>query len=157
MTTAAQLKRELKAIGLDLPTGNDLGTPLLIRHMAKELAGTFYSEAEGQSMVFGSELMDRRRSKAFRDTYPTWEHYKFGIQVGIDRLTGKQAYKIDRPAWHYFVGLARKLLVKKLGDPAYPEHKKEVIYEALMQDNKNRNKPVAQELLQRRFDGQRLN
>jgi len=74
-------------------------TERTVRSVAKELMGTFYEEAGGD--LFGTAPEDRARSKAFRETFPTLEHFKKGYQVGKDGRI-----KRDQPGWKFFVTLA---------------------------------------------------
>lgn len=122
-------------------------TERTIRSVAKELAGAFYEQAAGD--MFGDAPEDRERSKRFRETYPTWEHYKNGWQV---LPNGK--IKQDQPGWKYFVTLARARLVQMLNDPATKQHMKDAIYKALLEEHEKSTSPLAQELLQRRLNGQ---
>lgn len=118
-------------------------TERTIRHLAKELAGIFYEQAGGD--LFGSAPEDRERSKRFRETYPTWEHYKLGIQVLPDGRT-----KVDKPGWMYFVTIARARLVQMLQDPTQ-KHLHDAIYKSLLEEHEKSTSPMAQELLQRRL------
>jgi len=121
-------------------------TERTIRNVAKELAGAFYEQSAGD--IFGTAPEDRERSKRFRQTYPTWEHYKKGYQV----LPNGQI-KIDQPGWKYFVTLARARLVQMLQDPTLTAPMKDAIYKALLEEHEKSTSPLAQELLQRRLNG----
>ncbi len=118
-------------------------TERTIRSVAKELAGVFYEQAGGD--LFGTAPEDRERSKRFRETYPTWRHYRDGIQVLPDGRT-----KTDRPGWTYFVTLARARLVQMLQDPT-KKHLHDSIYKALLEEHEKSTSPMAQEVLQRRL------
>lgn len=120
-------------------------TERTIRHLAKELAGTFYEQAGGD--LFGNAPEDRDRSKRFRQTYPTWEHYRDGIQVLPNGQT-----KLDQPGWMYFVTLARARMVQMLQDPT-KSNLHEAIYKSLLEEHEKSTTPQAQELLQRRLNG----
>lgn len=121
-------------------------TERTIRTLAKELAGIFYEQAGGD--LFGTEPADRERSKRFRQTYPTWEHYKNGVQVLPDGRTRQ-----DQPGWLYFVTLARARLVQMLQDPMTSQSVKDGIYKALLEEHEKSTSPAAQEVLQRRLNG----
>lgn len=118
-------------------------TERTVRHLAKELAGAFYEQAAGD--LFGTTKEDRERSARFRSTYPTWEHYKKGIQVLPDGST-----RLDRPGWTYFVSLARARMVQMLSDPT-KAHLHDAIYKALLEEHQKSTSPLAQEVLQRRL------
>jgi len=125
-------------------------TERTIRYLAKELAGCFYEQSSGD--LFGNSPEDRERSKRFRQTYPTWNHYKKGWQVQTDG-----SIKQDVPGWMYFVELARKKLVQMLGDPNTKKHLKPAIYAAIIEEQNNATKPQALEILQRRHgNGQQI-
>jgi len=119
-------------------------TERTIRHLAKQLAGTFYEQAGGD--LFGNAPEDRERSKAFRQTYPTWEHYKRGLQCNADGVV----VKVDQPGWMYFVSVARARMVQMLQDPT-KSHLHDAIYKALLEEHQKSTAPQAQELLQRRL------
>lgn len=121
-------------------------TERTIRTLAKELASIFYTEAGGD--LFGTAPEDRARSKRFRETFPTLEHYLKGYQVSKDGRI-----KTDQPGWKYHVTLARARLVQMLQDPMIKPGVKEGIYKALLEEHDKSTSPVAQELLQRRLDG----
>lgn len=122
-------------------------TERTIRILAKELAGQFYTQAAGDT--FGTRPEDRERSKRFRETYPTWEHYKKGYQVRPDGTI-----KQDQPGWVYFVTLARARMVQMLGDPT-KKNLHDAIYKSLLEEHKASTSPAAQEVLQRRLNGER--
>lgn len=119
-------------------------TERTIRTLAKELAGVFYEQAGGD--LFGSAPEDRERSKRFRQTYPTLQHYLKGVQVLPDGRT-----KVDQPAWVYFVAIARARMVQMLQDPAIKSGVKTGIYAALLEEHQKSTSPRAQEVLQRRL------
>lgn len=121
-------------------------TERTIRTLAKELASIFYTEAGGD--LFGTAPDDRARSKRFRETYPTLEHYLKGYQVGKDGRI-----KQDQPGWKYHVTLARARMVQMLQDPMTRDNVKQGIYKALLEENDKSTAPAAQELLQRRLNG----
>lgn len=119
-------------------------TERTIRTLAKQLAGIFYEQAGGD--LFGTAPEDRERSKRFRQTYPTYEHYKNGVQVMPDGTTRQ-----DQPGWLYFVALARARLVQMLQDPMTKPAIKDGIYKALLEEHEKSTSPKAQEILQRRL------
>lgn len=118
-------------------------TERTVRMLAKELAGVFYEQAGGD--LFGTGPEDRERSKRFRETFPTWEHYKKGYAVGADGKVHQ-----THPGWVFFVDLARKRLVQMLGDPT-KKHLHENIYQALIEEQTKATSPAAMEVLQRRI------
>lgn len=122
-------------------------TERTIRSLAKELAGVFYEQAGGD--LFGTAPEDRERSKRFRQTYPTFEHYKKGYQVRPDGTI-----KQDQPGWKYFITLARARMVQMLQDSILNQNIKEGIYKSLLEEHEKSTAPAAQELLQRRLNGQ---
>lgn len=122
-------------------------TERTVRTLAKELASIFYTQAGGDT--FGNAPDDRDRSKRFRQTYPTLEHYLKGYQV---QTNGK--LKIDQPGWVYFISLARARMVQILQDPMASVSVKEGIYKALIEEHVKSTSPLAQEVLQRRLNGQ---
>lgn len=105
----------------------------------------FYEQAGGD--LFGTAPDDRERSKRFRQTYPTWEHYKNGVQVLPDGRTRQ-----DQPGWVYFISLARARMVQILQDPT-KAHLHDAIYKALLEEHEKSTSPAAQEVLQRRLNG----
>lgn len=118
-------------------------TERTIRTLAKEFAGVFYEQAGGD--LFGTTLEDRERSRRFRQTYPTWNHYKRGIQVLPDGST-----KQDQPGWVYFISVARARMVQMLQDPT-KKNLHDAIYKALLEEHAKSTSPRAQEILQRRL------
>lgn len=116
-------------------------TERTIRTLAKKLASEFYTESAGGT--FGNP----ERSRRFRETYPTLEHYLKGYQVRID---GK--IKQDQPGWKYFITLARARMVQVLQTSA-SDTVKQGIYDALIEEHIKSTAPAAQELLQRRLAG----
>lgn len=126
-------------------------TVMLIRQMAKELAGVFYEEADG-GRLFSDTSEEHQRSKAFRDTYPTIKDFEQGNQrcradfapildaegnppLGYFRVEHSDRWwKKDRPGWQHFVEKARTVLATRLRDPSMSEHEKHVISEALIED-----------------------
>lgn len=120
-------------------------TERTIRTLAKQLAGIFYEQAGGD--LFGTAPEDRERSKRFRQTYPTWKHYKNGVQVMPDGSTRQ-----DQPGWLYFVTLARARMVQILQDPT-KKNLHDAIYKALLEEHEKSTSPRAQEILQRRLNG----
>lgn len=119
-------------------------TERTIRTLAKELASVFYTEAGGD--MFGKAMEDRQRSKRFRETYPTLEHFLKGYQVG-----GGGWIKQDQPGWKYFITLARARMVQMLQENGHSQSAKEGIYKALLEEHQKSTSPRAQELLQRRL------
>ena len=121
-------------------------TERTIRTLAKELAGIFYEQAGGD--LFGTAPEDRERSKRFRQTYPTWQHYKNGVQVLPDGRTRQ-----DQPGWLYFIAPARARMVQMLQDPT-KKHLHDAIYKSLLEEHEKSTSPRAQEILQRRLNGE---
>lgn len=121
-------------------------TERTIRTLAKELASIFYEQAGGD--MFGNAPEDRDRSKRFRKTYPTREHYLKGYQVKTDGTI-----KIDQPGWVYFISLARARMVQMLSQPGVSQTVKDGIYAALLEEHRTSTSPRAQEILQRRLSG----
>lgn len=119
-------------------------TERTIRILAKELASIFYTEAGGD--MFGKALEDQQRSKRFRETYPTLEHFLKGYQVGKDGRI-----KQDQPGWKFFITLARARMVQMLQQNGTGQSAKEGIYKALLEEHQKSTSPRAQELLQRRL------
>ena len=146
-------------------------TVLLIRQMAKELAGCFYEAADG-GRYWGDSPDERARTSAFRDTYPTLSDFMKGYQrchetfaplldsegkppLGYFRVEGSDRWwKKDRPGWHYHVEHARKLLASRLSDPSFTQHEKNAIAEALIEENARATDPrQSEQVLQRRLAG----
>lgn len=119
-------------------------TERTIRTLAKELASIFYTEAGGD--MFGKALEDQQRSKRFRETYPTLEHFLKGYQVGKDGRI-----KQDQPGWKYFITLARARMVQMLQNSMTRDGVKDGIYKALLEEHQKSTSPRAQDLLQRRL------
>ena len=143
-------------------------TVLLIRKLAKEIAGQFYEEADGGSL-WGD---DPHRSSRFRDAYPTVRDFlrgfarcqaNFSPVLGADghpldkkyfRVKGSDRWwKIETPGWHYQVEIARQRLVQMLSDNTVSPHEKNEIADALIEENRRATSPQAQALLQRRLAG----
>lgn len=125
-------------------------TERTIRMLAKELAGVFYEQAGGD--LFGSAPEDRERSKRFRETYPTWNHYKKGWQVQSDG-----SIRQDVPGWLYFVDLAKKRLTQMLANDNTSDAMKKAIYDALIEEHNKATMPQALQILQRRHgNGQQI-
>ncbi len=120
-------------------------TERTVRSVAKELAGCFYEQSAG--CLFGDAPEDRERSRRFRETYPTWEHYKTGVQVLPDGRTRQ-----DQAGWVYFISLARARMVQMLQDPT-KKNLHDAIYKALVEEHVSSTSPVAQDVLQRRLNG----
>jgi hypothetical protein len=144
-------------------------TVLLIRKMAKELAGMFWSEADG-GRLFSDTSEEHARSKAFRDTYPTIKDFMQGNQrcradfapmldeegnppLGYFRVEHSDRWwKKDRPGWQHFVEKARTVLATRLRDPSMSEHEKHVVSEALIEDyNRSVRSQQAEKVNQRRM------
>lgn len=121
-------------------------TERTIRTLAKKLACEFYTQSAGDT--FGNSLEDRDRSKRYRQTYPTLQHYLKGLQCNKDGVI----VRVDRPAWTYFVSLARARMVQILSDPT-KKHLHEAIYKSLLEEHEKSTSPLAQEVLQRRLNG----
>lgn len=146
-------------------------TALVIRRMAKELAGVFYEQADS-GRLWSDTQEEHERSKRFRDTYPTLEDYQKGYQrcsetfapvldaegnppFGYFRVEHSDRWwKLDRPGWQYFVEQARTTLATMLRNPAISEHEKKVISKALIADYHKAVSPATSEkVLQRRMAG----
>lgn len=146
-------------------------TVLLVRRVAKELAGTFYEQADGGRM-WSDTREEHERSQRFRDTYPTVKNYLQGYQrccdtfaplldsegmppFGYFRVEGSDRWwKKDRPGWHYFVEQARQTLASMLNDPTVSLHEKNTIAEALIEDHARAIDPAqSEQVLQRRRAG----
>jgi hypothetical protein len=146
-------------------------TTMLIRKMAKELAGIFYESADGGRM-WSDTKEEHERSKRFRDTYPTLSDYMKGYQrcradfapvldaegnppFGYFRVEHSDRWwKLDRPGWHYFVEQARATLSTMLRNPTVSDHEKTVISEALIKDyNQSVDRRQSEKVLQRRMAG----
>lgn len=121
-------------------------TERTIRNVARELAGAFYEQSAGD--LFGTAPEDRERSRRFRETYPTWEHYKTGVQVLPNGRTRQ-----DQAGWIYFISLARARMVQMLSQPGISQSVKDGIYKALLEEHDKSTSPAAQEVLQRRLAG----
>lgn len=149
-------------------------TVMMIRVLAKELAGKFFEEADGGGGggMWSDTAAEHARSKAFRDTYPTLSDFLKGFQrcrsdfapeldaegnppFGYFRVQGSDRWwKKDRPGWHYHVEHARKLLASQLNDPAFSQHEKEAIAAALIEENSRATDPQqSEQVLQRRMAG----
>lgn len=120
-------------------------TERTLRNVAKTMASEFYTQSAGG--LYGDAPEDRERSRRFRLTYPTLKHYLRGLQMRTDG-----SIKIDRPAWTYFVSLARARMVQMLQDKSLA-HLHEAIYASLLEEHAKSQSPVAQEVLQRRLNG----
>lgn len=146
-------------------------TVLLVRRMAKELAGIFYEQADSGRM-WSDTREEHERSKRFRDTYPKLSDYMKGYQrcqasfapildaagnppIGYFHLEGDgRWWKVDRPGWHYFVEQSITVLATRLRDPSVSDHEKHVIEEALIEQNNRGTDPQRSEkVLQRRMAG----
>ena len=144
-------------------------TVTLVRKMAKELAGMFYTEADG-GRLFSDTSEEHQRSKAFRDTYPTLSDFMKGYQrcradfaplldtegnppLGYFRVEHSDRWwKKDRPGWQHFVEKARTVLATRLRDPSMSEHEKHVVSEALIDDyNRSVKSKQAEKVNQRRM------
>ncbi len=149
-------------------------TVMLIRQMAKELAGIFYTEADS-GRLWSDTKAEHARSQAFRDTYPTLDSYLKGYQrcqasfapildaegnppIGYFRVEfDDRWWKIDKPGWHYFVDQAKQTLATMLNNPTVSAHEKTVISDALIEENeralKAKERGGVEQLLQRRMAG----
>ena len=146
-------------------------TVMLVRQMAKELAGIFFEQADSGRM-WSDTKEEHERSRRFRDTYPTLSDYMKGYQrcqpdfgpvldtdgnppVGYFRVEHSDRWwKLDRPGWHYFVEHARTTLATMLNNPTVSPHEKTVISEALIEDyNRAADPKQSEKLLQRRMAG----
>jgi hypothetical protein len=143
-------------------------TVMMIRKLAKEIAGMFYEQADGGAL-WGD---DPERSPMFRDTFPTVGDFLRGYQrcaanfcpvLGPDgqpvekiyfRVQGSDRWwKIGTPGWHYHVEVARQRLVQMLTEPDVSQHEKRAIADALIEENARATSPQARSLLQRRLAG----
>ena len=150
-------------------------TVMLIRKMAKELAGMFFEQADSGAM-FSDTKEEHERSARFRDTYPTLIDYMKGYQrcradlaplldaegnppLGYFRVEHSDRWwKLDRLGWHYFVEQARKVLATRLRDPSMSDHEKHVISEALIKDyEKSVDRKQAEKVTQRRLAQSKMN
>lgn len=146
-------------------------TSLVVRRMAKELAGIFF-EAADSGRMWSDTKEEHERSKRFRDTYPTLSDYMKGYQrcsasfapeldaegnppFGYFRVEHSDRWwKLDRPGWQYFVEQARTTLATMLRNPTVSEHEKKVISDALIADYEKAVDPKQSEkVLQRRMAG----
>ena len=146
-------------------------TVLLVRRLAKELAGIFYEEADS-GRLWSDTREEHQRSQRFRDTYPTLSDYMKGFQrcsetfapdldsegkpsFGYFRVEGSDRWwKVDRPGWHFFVEQARTTLATMLNNPTISDHEKTVISDALIEENSRATDPKRSEkVLQRRMAG----
>jgi hypothetical protein len=148
-------------------------TVLLVRRMAKELAGVFYEQADAVNGGMWSDTKEEHeRSKRFRDTYPTLSDYLKGYQrcsetfaptldaegkppFGYFRVEHSDRWwKLDRPGWQYFVEQARTTLATMLRNPAISDHEKTVISDALIKEfERSADKTKSEKVLQRRMAG----
>lgn len=150
-------------------------TNLMIRKMAKDLAGLFWDQADSGQM-FSDTREEHERSKAFRDTYPTLKSYLMGHQrcrsdfaplldaegnppLGYFRVEHSDRWwKLDRPGWQYHVEYARKSLATMLRNPSISEHEKHAISEALIDDyNKSVDPKQYEKVTQRRMAQSKMN
>lgn len=146
-------------------------TVLLVRRMAKELAGIFYEQADS-GRLWSDTKAEHARSVAFRDAYPTLSDFMKGYQrcredfapvldaegkppFGYFRVEHSDRWwKLDRPGWHYHVESARAVLATMLNNPTVSDHEKSVISEALIEENRRATDPDRSEkVLQRRMAG----
>lgn len=146
-------------------------TVLLVRKMAKDLAGVFYTEADG-GRLWSDTAEEHARTQRFRDTYPTLNDYLNGYQrcqvtfapvldaegnppFGYFRVEHSDRWwKIDRPGWMYFVEQARQTLATMLRNPTISDHEKKVISDALIKDyNRAVDPQQSEKVLQRRMAG----
>lgn len=146
-------------------------TVMLVRKMAKDLAGCFYEEADS-GRLWSDTKEEHARSVAFRDAYPTLSDFMKGYQrcradfapildadgkppLGYFRVEfSDRWWKLDRPGWHYHVENARTVLATMLNNPTVSDHEKKVISEALIEDYNRAADPLKSEtVLQRRMAG----
>jgi hypothetical protein len=146
-------------------------TSLVVRRMAKELAGIFY-EAADSGRMWSDTREEHERSQRFRDTYPTLSDYLKGYQrcsesfapildgegkppLGYFRVEHSDRWwKLDRPGWQFFVSQARQALATMLRNPSISEHEKKVISEGLIADyHKAVDPKQSEKVLQRRMAG----
>lgn len=146
-------------------------TAMLVRKMAKELAGIFYEQADS-GRLWSDTKEEHERSKRFRDTYPTLSDYMKGYQrcsetfapvldsegsppFGYFRVEHSDRWwKLDRPGWQYFVEQARTTLATMLRNPTISDHEKNVISDALIEDyNRAADPAQSEKVLQRRMAG----
>ncbi len=145
-------------------------TVMLVRQMAKELAGIFFEQADG-GRLWSDTKEEHERSARFRDTFPTLSDFMKGFErrtenfapeldeegnppFGYFRVENSDRWwKVGTPGWHYHVEHARKVLATMLNNPTVSDHEKTVISEALIEENRRATSPQAQQLLQRRMAG----
>lgn len=146
-------------------------TVMLVRKMAKDLAGCFYEEADS-GRLWSDTKEEHARSVAFRDAYPTLSDFMKGYQrcredfapvldadgkppLGYFRVEfSDRWWKLDRPGWHYHVENARTVLATMLNNPTISDHEKKVISDALIEDYNRAADPLKSEtVLQRRMAG----
>lgn len=112
-----------------------------IKHLATELAGTFY---EFQTST-KDELEREKRSKRFRKAFPTVTAY---LKGHYHRPDGNVVY--TKPAWLHFVVQARAMLSHMLMRNDITDHMKNEIYEALLEEHDKATRKSARNFVQRR-------
>lgn len=150
-------------------------TVMLIRQLAKEMAGQMFEQATvGGVDPFATTPEERERSAKFRHAYPTLKDFMKGFQrqpygfvppMGPDghplekkyfRVDGSDCWwMLDRPGWNYHVEHARSFFAMALRpeNTTYTQHEKNVIADALIEENNRATAPHAQKLLARRLAG----
>lgn len=103
-------------------------TERTVRSLAKEIAGVFY---------------EQNRSPGFRSAFPTYKDYISGrwhLPNG--------AIKPYTPGWHFFVEIARRMMIQMLARKDVHENLKTGIYEALLEENMKATSAKARNIFQ---------
>jgi hypothetical protein len=111
-----------------------------VRHLATELAGTFY---EFQTST-KPELEREKRSQRFRAAFPNVKSYLKGHYHKPD---GTVEY--TKPAWVHFVVQARAMMTQMLMRNDINDHMKNEIYEALLEEGEKASRKSAKSIVQR--------
>ncbi len=127
-------------------------TVLLVRRMAKELAGIFYEQADSGRPTLSDYMKGYQRCA---ETFAPMLDAEGKPPFGYFRVEHSERWwKLDRPGWHYFVEQARQTLATMLNNPDVSAHEKHVISEALIEDYNRAADPLKSEkVLQRRRAG----
>jgi hypothetical protein len=102
-----------------------------VKAQAKELAGAFY---------------ETNRTDKFRRAFPTVRHFMLGSQAMYDNKLNFTHVRKVPAGWTHFIVLARKTLSIMLGQPdaRISPQMKERIFDALLEDRENTNRPGVQ-------------
>lgn len=127
-------------------------TERTIRSVAKALAEKCYEMTRVVESM-GPRAQWKRGERAFLDIdpltfgklFPTADDYISGRCHGrLGRTFAGQIYHIDNgtvsqvePGWMHFVALAKEQLAARLSDPNTPDHRKEQIFDALLEEHEN--------------------